>query len=60
MNYKETYLKPEIAFLLKKHNYNIKPGPKIKEYLDKSLDIIFDNPYITKDEILNKLKEIKN
>lgn len=23
MNYKETYLKPEIAFLLKKHNYNI-------------------------------------
>ena len=23
MNYKETYLKPEIAFLLKKYNYNI-------------------------------------
>lgn len=23
MNYKETYLKPEIAFLLKKHKYNI-------------------------------------
>ena len=23
MNYKETYLKPEIAFLLKKHNYNV-------------------------------------
>lgn len=40
--------------------FNIKPGPKIKEYLDKSLDIIFDNPYITKDEILNKLKEIKS
>ena len=40
--------------------FNIKPGPKIKEYLDKSLDIVFDNPYITKDEILNKLKEIKN
>lgn len=40
--------------------FNIKPGPKIKKYLDKSLDIVFDNPYITKDEILNKLKEIKN
>ena len=23
MNYKETYVKPEIAFLLKKYNYNI-------------------------------------
>ena len=40
--------------------FNIKPGPKIKEYLDKSLDIVFNNPYITKDEILNKLKEIKS
>ena len=40
--------------------FNVKPGPKIKEYLDKSLDIVFDNPYITKDEILNKLKEIKS
>lgn len=39
--------------------FNIKPGHEIKEYLDKGLELVFEFPFITKDELLNTLKVFK-
>lgn len=35
--------------------FNICPGPDVKMYLEKALDIFDENPSLTKDEILEKL-----
>ncbi|MCF0159253.1 MAG: hypothetical protein HUJ99_00540, partial [Bacteroidaceae bacterium] len=36
---------------------NIKPGPAVKTYRDRALALCFENPKLTKEEILERLAE---
>jgi len=38
--------------------FNIKPGPKVKELKDKVIDMVCENPDITKEEVIEKLKTL--
>ena len=38
---------------------NLKPGPEIKKYLDYMLKLCFNNPKVTKDELLQKIINLK-
>lgn len=37
---------------------NLKPGPQVKEYLEKLKDIFLENPKITREEMLIKIQEL--
>lgn len=39
--------------------FNISPSPEVKELIDKMHDFVYENPYITKDELIEKLKIFK-
>jgi len=38
--------------------FNIKPGPKVKELKDMVIDMVCENPDITKEEVIEKLKTL--
>lgn len=38
---------------------NIKPGKEVKELIDKMHEFVYENPYLTNDEIIEKLKIYK-
>ena len=59
MNYKETYLKPEIAFLLKKHNYLTRFQYNLIEFFFNSygveIELLDKKEYTEQEELVNDM-----